>query len=222
MPAKTWVIGEETLAADFNTYVQQQVIAQFSTAAARSTGLASPVRGQASYIATGDKTEGLEFWDGVAWRKPWNLPWGLISVATKVANEAGFDNVVRDIGSLSVTVASVPANRYLRVSVFASMFSTVATWGQIYITDAAGSQFALGAIPTGGVTATLTVHALIATTVTGSLTFKARVNCGAGNLTVIGAANNPAFLTVEDTGPATGTPTARPGDEEREEVNPNV
>lgn len=35
MPQKTWVVGEEVLAADFNTYVQNQVVARFPTVAAR-------------------------------------------------------------------------------------------------------------------------------------------------------------------------------------------
>lgn len=46
MPTKTWAVGEEVLAADFNTYVQRQVVPTFASAAARNAAMASPAVGQ--------------------------------------------------------------------------------------------------------------------------------------------------------------------------------
>lgn len=43
MPLKTWVLGEEVLAADFNTYVQSQVVVQFANIAARDAWASPPV-----------------------------------------------------------------------------------------------------------------------------------------------------------------------------------
>jgi hypothetical protein len=42
MPQKSWVVGEQVLAADFNTYVQTQVVAQFATVAARDAWSSPP------------------------------------------------------------------------------------------------------------------------------------------------------------------------------------
>lgn len=45
MPQKTWAVGEEVLAADFNTYVQNQVVPVFATEAQRDAQWTSPPNG---------------------------------------------------------------------------------------------------------------------------------------------------------------------------------
>ena len=55
MATKTWVVGEEVLAADFNTYVQKQVVATFPNAAARDAALPAPTVGMLVHLA--DTTE---------------------------------------------------------------------------------------------------------------------------------------------------------------------
>lgn len=45
MPQKTWVIGEEVLAADFNAFLQQQVVPQFATPAERDSQWTAPPNG---------------------------------------------------------------------------------------------------------------------------------------------------------------------------------
>jgi hypothetical protein len=47
MPTKVWVVGEEVLAADFNQYVQEQVITSFPNKAARNAAIPSPKVGMA-------------------------------------------------------------------------------------------------------------------------------------------------------------------------------
>lgn len=42
MPQKTWVVGEEALAADFQTYVQNQVVATFPNLAGRDAWASPP------------------------------------------------------------------------------------------------------------------------------------------------------------------------------------
>lgn len=67
MPHKIWVVGEEVLAADFNDYVQEQVIATFPTSSARGTAIPSPLKGMMTYIADVNR---YEYWDGAAWKQP--------------------------------------------------------------------------------------------------------------------------------------------------------
>jgi len=50
MPTKVWAVGEEALAADMNTYVQQQVIAQFANLAALKSAWPSPPDGAHAYL----------------------------------------------------------------------------------------------------------------------------------------------------------------------------
>jgi len=66
VPFKVWSIGEEVLAADFNSYVQSQVVSRFATAAARTAAITSPVLNQ---LTTLDNRPGItDFWNGSAWQ----------------------------------------------------------------------------------------------------------------------------------------------------------
>lgn len=65
MPYKVWATGEEALAADFNPYLQEQVIATFANAAARDAGILTPRNGQFAYLV--DRGI-LSKYDGTAWR----------------------------------------------------------------------------------------------------------------------------------------------------------
>lgn len=53
----------------------------FTTAALASTAIPSPVDGQAYYLNTGTATEGPQYWNGSAYRQPWNMPWGVVGRA---------------------------------------------------------------------------------------------------------------------------------------------
>ena len=54
MAQKTWVVGEEVLAADFNTYVQNQVVARFATVAARDSAWPAATAGVGAACTTTD------------------------------------------------------------------------------------------------------------------------------------------------------------------------
>lgn len=47
---KLWAVGEETLAADFNSYVSTQVVAQFANLAALKAGWTTPPDGAHAYL----------------------------------------------------------------------------------------------------------------------------------------------------------------------------
>lgn len=64
MPHKVWAVGEEVLAADAQTYWQNQVVATFADAAARTAGIAAPVAGQMTWLLD---VKRLDVWDGAAW-----------------------------------------------------------------------------------------------------------------------------------------------------------
>lgn len=79
MPTKTWVVGEEVLAADFNAMVQKQVVATFANAAARDAALPAPTPGMVCYL--NDTGKLYLYSDKVApptWGQPWGQPWGQV------------------------------------------------------------------------------------------------------------------------------------------------
>lgn len=65
MAYKTFVAGEEALAADVNSYLMSQTVARFASAAARTTQLPAPAVNQ---LSTRDDAPGvIEYWTGTAW-----------------------------------------------------------------------------------------------------------------------------------------------------------
>lgn len=64
MPHKVWAVGEEALAADMNSLVQEQVVATFPNAAARDAAIVAPKTGQHCYLASDGRTY---VYDGLAW-----------------------------------------------------------------------------------------------------------------------------------------------------------
>ena len=65
MPTKTWVVGEEVLAADFNAFVQKQIVATFPNAAGRDAAIPAPTAGMTCWL---DSPKVLQVHDGTAWQ----------------------------------------------------------------------------------------------------------------------------------------------------------
>ena len=65
MAYKTFVAGEEALAADVNNYLMSQTIPRFPSAAARDAAITAPVRGQ--YCVLDTSPSELLFHNGTAW-----------------------------------------------------------------------------------------------------------------------------------------------------------
>lgn len=77
MGFKIWAVGEEVLAADFNDYVQEQVVATFPNAAARTAAIPAPLPGMLSYLADVGRLE--QYTDKASpagWYRAWGQPWG--------------------------------------------------------------------------------------------------------------------------------------------------
>jgi hypothetical protein len=110
---KVWAVGEEVLAADFNSFLQQQVVAVFPNVPARDAAIVAPNEGQLCYV-TADKT--LYQFTGAAWvGAPWSTPWGQIglpvsSTADAIAGGSGFVNWPG-----GVVTANLVANRRCRI-----------------------------------------------------------------------------------------------------------
>jgi hypothetical protein len=65
-PWKAYSVGEEMLAADFTTYVGNQVVATFDDGTQRTAQLAAPIKGQLSTLD--DHLGQLDIWTGSLWQ----------------------------------------------------------------------------------------------------------------------------------------------------------
>jgi hypothetical protein len=208
MPHKDYAPGNDVLAADFNQYIADQVVAQYPTRAARTADWPSPPIGALSHIGTGDITQGIEVWNGVAWRPPWNLPWGLVAPpAIRTTNQAGNGAFPIDVAGLAVTFTAI-ANRRYRVFTQLVVQQSGAGAGvqNVAIRNAANNQLAV----VGGSAAAAYFMTWNVTVIdnpgAGSTTYKVSVGTNAQTMDVSCTPSQIAFLTVEDVGPS-GVPS---------------
>src|SRR5262245_26793007 len=133
MPYKTFVAGEEALAADVNTYLMSQTVPRFPSTAARDAAITAPIKGQLCIIDT-TPNEQLVY-NGTAWvTVGWSLVrWLNASPALPVGiNSANaFEFPALSIGRAATMVVQV--NCYVTTSV-----SGAQSAGIDFIANAAG------------------------------------------------------------------------------------
>ena len=176
----------------------------YASTGARTADNGSPSTGDLSYVDSGGADEGVEIYNGTAWRPPWNLPWGVYGYAQVTANQ-GSITTITDLTSLSVTFTAV-ANRRVRVVGYIEVTSTVLDGAfELFITDGSNTAIKRATGPILSTTAAVTVPIeIVVTPGAGSVTYKLRLQrtSGSGTYTMSAGATNPAFICVEDIGPA--------------------
>jgi hypothetical protein len=210
--------------SSYHQSIAARVMGRFATAAARTSAwaasIAPPAKGTPSYLATGNETEGPEYWDGVAWRRPWNMPWGVVA-------QIGGNTQLTGIGATETALLTSPAfaapgGRRYRIT-------ANGTWGNTEVSnqarmtirrDAGTAGFAVstGPLITAGVANSLYGASWVAYDVppvnaAQQYTLGIARMSGAGTFTWYGTSYTN-FILVEDIGPAAATaPTLLPGDE---------
>ena len=195
MPQKSWAVGEEVLATDFNTYLQNQCVPQFTGTTQRDSQWAAPPNG-AVCVTTDTNTMWLRA-AGV-WITAAAQP---VAYAQVTANQAGITTIV-DLTGLSVTFTAAAGRRY-RVSAQALVLSS-ATADLIvgYIRDGANTQVGrwcqLYQVGTAG-TGLLAAGSVYLTPSAGSYTVKLSLerNAGTGTVTMQAGGGFPAFIAVD-------------------------
>ena len=81
MPFKVWAIGEEVLAADFQAFVQNQVVATFPSAAARDAAITTPLDGQCCYL---QDSHTFQIYRAGIWTAP-SIPRGIVATGPSVS-----------------------------------------------------------------------------------------------------------------------------------------
>lgn len=94
--------------------VRDQVPA-FASSTDRATAIPSPYTGQLSAITAAGVTNGIEQYNGTAWRLPWSMPWGEVGVSKITSNST--QSTTRGDTGLTITTGTLPSNRYLKHTV---------------------------------------------------------------------------------------------------------
>lgn len=108
MPQKSWAVGEEVLAADFNTYLQNQVVPAFTNVAQRDSQWAAPPNG--AVCVTVDT--------GTCWQRiggTWFRVFGRLGYNQRTTAMAAL--TAETTVGVDVTV-TVPANRLIRLDAY--------------------------------------------------------------------------------------------------------
>lgn len=200
MPTRTWVVGEEVLAADFNTFVQQQVVSTFANTAARDAWSSAPNGARCVTLDTGTKWERR----GGAWRR--DSPGVVLRDWPTGAVESG------DIGTSAVPVRAGNVD-------FEAGRTYMVTGTITIITRTAGTLVAINQLAIGGVALNSTQsppglganiayplhvhhHYLAATTGPAQVVLNLFAVSGSVPVRFLTATGYPNGLTVIDQGPA--------------------
>lgn len=176
----------------------------FASTGARTTANAAPADGDASYLNAGDATEGPEFYNGTSWRKPWNMPWGVLGVATTTTAQTGISTIV-DLTSLTITFTAVTGRRYKYSGQVSVKQQTAAAIVDLVLTTTTPTtviQTTAQMAAANQNTMTFTGYETISA---GSVTRKLRLQTSAGTVDAQ-TGNIASFYIVEDIGPS-GNPT---------------
>src|SRR5262245_14085648 len=102
---KQWAVGEEVLAADFNNYVQNQVVPVFASATVRDTEWPSPPNGAVCVtLDTGTLYQRAN--------AAWYTPFRRIQAQTR---SSATTSASAETVALTTTASVIPGNRLLRV-----------------------------------------------------------------------------------------------------------
>jgi hypothetical protein len=182
VPFKTWVVGEEVLAADFNAYVQKQVVATFPNAAARTAAIPSPSAGMVTFLTD---TNQMQYWTGSAWAGTSSVLWSVVTAG----EQPGISTTLTDISGLTSPPISIPANRNIEVVVDVP-FNKVnpgdaAGWIQLNVDVSGQPASGMDRYEDCLAPGFITMHASrIITVPAGSYTFTARAKTVAGYVNV--------------------------------------
>jgi hypothetical protein len=133
------------------------------------------------------------------------FPRGVMALATSTSN-GSFSTETTQLTTASFTAV---ANRYYRITYYDPAVQTPAgagnfTAGRIRLTNSSGTQYALGQLQaSGGTQVGNTLNVSVVTTLSaGSTVLVATLEANTGTQNAFRGATFPAFLVVEDIGPA--------------------
>lgn len=201
---KTFTAGSVLTASEVNTYLAKQAVINCDSSADYPS---APVVGMTVYDLDKDA---LLIYAGATsgWRPPWNVAWGVLDYAQVTADQTGITTIT-SLTTLTTT-ATVPANRRIRTTISGEWLGQVLNDRHIvYIADGADVALRRQILDVADADSLNPFHlSYVEATTAGSITRKARMerSSGTGACQLRASATNPAFILLEDIGPA-GAPS---------------
>ena len=158
----------------------------------------SPFEGQMIYQKD---TDAVLVWNGTAWYPNWNMPWGIVAYNEVTANDATI-TVTEEVQITGSSFTGIAGRQYKITYYEPQLNNSIATYFVLRIrtTNLAGTEVGR-AIPSVSANNYAFGSLIRISTIVGATTFVATLeSTGTGSATR--AAGFPAFLLVEDIGPA--------------------
>jgi hypothetical protein len=205
---KTFTAGAVLTASDVNNYLMEQGVMYFATTAARDTAITSPEDGMTVYQGTNDANEGIWTYNGTAWRRPWNMPWGSQGRAFTNSTRQVMTTAGVDVTGLNVTFDQV-SNRLIKFTFMIGVLCTAAAFNAHTMTVNTGTTGAGTTVATLGQSRMnasdyqiFHYTATINTTTTGSQSYHLRQSALTGSGIDIINDLGQGIMIVEDIGPS--------------------
>lgn len=185
---KTFTDGSVLTAAEVNTYLQQQAVMVFATAAARDTAITSPSEGMVAFLAdsnnlvyyTGSAWAGLDLQDGTATRiivdqteENWNIvasaATGTINIDVRTASiwyytsNATANHTINIRGNSTTTLSSMLAVGDSITVIWANTNGTTAYYPNVIQVDGSTvtPKWQGGTAPTAGNASSIDVYSIM-------------------------------------------------------------
>lgn len=175
-------------------------IPMFGSTTQRSQFVPSPSVGQASYLAGSASTDGPYYYNGSAWRLPWNMPWGHVTEIVQASDSAAL--ATNTWGAfLTWNGTGLVANRQYRVRTLFHFVPSALGTLDFGIGAASGSPTrAFAQYVPANTASQIAGQELVFTTTAGSMTrlLTMRMTTGGGTVTLKAGST----LMVEDVGPS--------------------
>jgi hypothetical protein len=159
---------------------------------------ASPYEGQVVYETDTDK---VLVWNGAAWYPNWNLPWGMQTYTTATTNDLTITTEELQITGSSFTAVT---GRLYRITYYEPELYGSTSYMQVNIrnTNISGAIRQLHYVQLNGNNNVPSHLIWIGTLTAGATNFVATLSSYSGTGAAYRAANQVAYLAVEDVGPA--------------------
>jgi hypothetical protein len=204
MPQKSWAVGEEVLAADFNTYVQDQTVAVFASTASRDSEWPSPPNG-ATCVVTANNA----FYQRI--NGIWYTPFQRLAYIAVAGNQGPTGGAGENVlAGLILPAVTLPSARLVRVETgFRAATGTAGEGATLRIregTSTAGTQildlvinFAPSGVQAGSAAGNMIGRTYAPSA--GSRQWCATLQGAANPATLLGLATSPLWIEVRDVGP---------------------
>ena len=201
MAVPPYVTAGTVIEEAWGDQVADSLVNPFGNAAVRSAAITSPTNGMLCALTAANSSNGIEQYNGLNWRLPWNMPWGVLGyfANTSTGTQAmGGINVVTGLTGL----VDVVDNRKYRVTFQVNQSGTSAAGlYQVQDNGTLVGDTGLQAVTVGTTPVSSTGVVYFVTSATGSRTIRLVGTNLSGSAVLNVNSSIRQFILIEDLGP---------------------